>query len=1355
MINLKCDQKLSKLITDLQAGDFIRIELRTIVGGVKVVTTENNSSSTRTYGQGKNVIDITVASTQLQIEISPTGDYVDISDILICRLKYKNCNRAFSNIKMHIEHVGTPRKPINIFNGFARVTTRNSLTGVKTVQDILSNNVGHLSDTFDIDCTKPNTCDYWKSQKAITTSDFKANDSTLISNGLVTSISNYQNWLWSIPSSSNPNGQDSLIISYGNIDQNVVESIELFVLINKIELTEPNNLPPSDSDILNLNDLLLVVNSSSSVGVFGSGQVAVQFKAAKDLSEAQFGAGICDTSSFGVEGCNNYNLGIYSENRLRRGISLCNLPNIGKCIAYGEIDFTIQGPRQSKLNFMNLVDGPKGPELVISNSYDLTTYPTNYQCSEIRRVFDIDDAIIILSSTTDRIRSTRGLFWIKKNDIGTGTLNLRILQAAGFQANSGEPQDMVIFDAIYDGKYGTQLYYDFASKKYNEVTCPIFACLVFDDSAFYLATMEPRPRATDRERSNGRAWKANKLLNLSVIKSKLTEEFITPDIPWANSDLALTNNYVYATTKTRDSFKTYCLVQLNKSTLDYTFIEAPTFTSTPISFNITSIEKYVKNSNEYLLVSFRLSYANLDRYEVWIFKESDSSWSRSSIDSTIDDGTNRVSGPIIDMVQLDGIRSIPTPKCKRYCEPDPSSQLDIVLSYSREGDVGLINKEYKATIDHTDLYSENVDSILEWSKLSTTGNGIKGASAKWLSVKFELDNTIGTGLDQCTTPIDDNEITLYGNITMPSLKMSGSLIFREQCDSLVKVSTIKEGSRTNEKQLLTLPNPTGGTWSITFNNGDTTLTTRQLAYDIDSETLAAELIRLDSIKSISNITVSKTDTIYEVEFKGRYGGTSLPLLIGNGDNLEGCAEYAVISIAEGTYNERQIITKSLSSTQDLIVNFYGAVSDSIKYNSSLNDFQAALERIQTIGTGNVSVTGNIQDRTAKYEGPWIIDFKGRYAGLNVPQITTSSVGYTVNTKWEGGVGANEKQAIVITASGGTYDLDIPDLGEETYRITITGIDYDISDQDLKDLLVANVAYLSSGDLDVTKETSGDTNTWTIEFKGSLANINIGLFRIDGTNLTGGTIVASRSKVGSGTNEITKLEVYKAQAGYFTLIVQNEDGISESNPIAHNFTAQGLADVMAANGVLQYSDIIVSEDTNLEGGRTYLIETGPQAGNIKVSPNYEKTLFCDAANLPFVPEPDYDYEIPVCSEQEDFSFMYEGALFCRPGAGVAEVEPEPSILTDEANKSTSLVLFRDLIDIKEEKSIRQHFLVRNVGENHNIYRLEDDNLVLAQAGELPSNRTVYLAVNKDIDIKVMKNQLLRQVKNLTILPSRSK
>lgn len=247
-LRLTCPEFIYRSVT-LEQGDILDISVRVGNNNALKIQVIDNGANTffSTSGEsGQFKYQYTAAANRdIIIKAFPEEGEILIAEILLCNKKLKNCNlNKIKNLRAFIEYDGTPGQPVNIFNAFARVIYRTN--GQRTVQNLRVLQTSRSSLTVPTDCTKAGVCDLWKSQVPGTNilsnqlSDFAIGSAR---KGQTINITAKSNWLWSIPASSKPVGQDFLTATLmdANTDplQGVVESIEIFILANKITYETP------------------------------------------------------------------------------------------------------------------------------------------------------------------------------------------------------------------------------------------------------------------------------------------------------------------------------------------------------------------------------------------------------------------------------------------------------------------------------------------------------------------------------------------------------------------------------------------------------------------------------------------------------------------------------------------------------------------------------------------------------------------------------------------------------------------------------------------------------------------------------------------------------------------------------------------------------------------------------------------------------------------------------------------------------------------------------------------------------------------------------------------------------------
>jgi hypothetical protein len=496
--------------------------------------------------------------------------------------------------------------------------------------------------------------------------------------------------------------------------------------------------------------------------------------------------------------------------------------------------------------------------------------------------------------------------------------------------------------------------------------------------------------------------------------------------------------------------------------------------------------------------------------------------------------------------------------------------------------------------------------------------------------------------------------------------------------------------------------------------------------------------------------VSGVTRFYSIEFTGELAGSPHPDFIANDENLEGAASYSVTRIQKGTNNDIQRISKISSViTAPFTLEVLGQNTASIRHNVSLNELTGIIGAVETVGTENVSVSGDAISGTADFTGPWIVEFVGGLAATEVSLMRPSFFGYVVEKLSIGGVGLNEEHELRYRCSGGTFNLTFRDPTDETITSEIPNIAFDIDDLDLFNLIIANVGWITSSDINVTLEQDNDLRIFVIEYIGAYERQRMPLPAMNADGLIGGEIIINTVTQGSGIPEITRITINKARGGSFRLIVNG----ASTTSIPYNTSPEGLRQQLRQLPALRYSDVIVSQNNN-----NYTINTGRQAGDITMTAVFQATLLCDPLFLPPVPEPDYPYPIPDCDDQfEDYSLMFRGALFCDPGDPYPEPEVEPGILDPRANIANQLEYNRDLLpaDINvngQTPTVRQIAIIKRLQiEGYSPYlRRLDNSLVLIDWNYVPKNQDSIVIIEQGItDL----NRVTAGLTKSEILPSR--
>lgn len=671
------------------------------------------------------------------------------------------------------------------------------------------------------------------------------------------------------------------------------------------------------------------------------------------------------------------------------------------------------------------------------------------------------------------------------------------------------------------------------------------------------------------------------------------------------------------------------------------------------------------------------------------------------------------------------------------CSPDPAQELNIILSYINSDGR---QREFAMGVNKNEFYPQDAD-ITGWDTVSGTGYGISGDAARWEVFKFTLDNTAGSGLDQCTEP---TEFFAEGDGTLvaPSpIIISEHNFYRDPCTPEIVVTSIQDGSKTDEIQSIVLPSPSSGTYNLTFEYNDISDTTT-VPWNANADQLRVKLGNLQSIGATRNVEVSGAGTLddpFLVQFTDFLGSIDHKLITADGAQLNGTASAVFQTIRDGTLNERQKISNPDNNRQPFRLTFNGATTVSLLWNSSLNDVQSALEGLSTIGVGNISVSGDITDRDASYGGPWYIDFEGVFAGQSVPLLVSSNDEFVITTEWNGGIGVDEVQDLTVTASAGAFNIIFYPPGATDDEYIITGpIVHNASATLIKiRLLEAAVGLLSTDDFTVQ---SLGTSKWRFTFKGDYSKTDIPQMETLTNTLRGENIIVEEVVKGGGNREKQKLRIKNATAGTFKLKV-NVPGVGDVRTAAidWNTTAENLEDKLIGLAGLQ------DEDVNVSGNwPTFLIVFHKALGNIDPIIPDVSNLECDNFLLDPVPAPPYDYPIE------------------KPIAESPLPTELPGPIPTDANIFIQTVLERELFDpnIKingEPATLRHIALLKNVDvDDYNPYLRSCDNSSLTASDYSATIQTKqsFVLVSKDIDSPTERNRILNHLKNhQEILPAR--
>jgi len=119
------------------------------------------------------------------------------------------------------------------------------------------------------------------------------------------------------------------------------------------------------------------------------------------------------------------------------------------------------------------------------------------------------------------------------------------------------------------------------------------------------------------------------------------------------------------------------------------------------------------------------------------------------------------------------------------------------------------------------------------------------------------------------------------------------------------------------------------------------------------------------------------------------------------NSAEATVPGAIINVAEGAgnvaQNEQQVLTLTATGgnfklTVQKSQGFGIETTANIPFNAAAAAVQSSLEALPAIGVGNVSVSSSNPGGGAEPGGPYVIEFKGKLADVNVPQMGTGTAG---------------------------------------------------------------------------------------------------------------------------------------------------------------------------------------------------------------------------------------------------------------------------------------------------------------------------------------------------------------------------
>lgn len=327
---------------------------------------------------------------------------------------------------------------------------------------------------------------------------------------------------------------------------------------------------------------------------------------------------------------------------------------------------------------------------------------------------------------------------------------------------------------------------------------------------------------------------------------------------------------------------------------------------------------------------------------------------------------------------------------------------------------------------------------------------------------------------------------------------------------------------------------------------------------------------------------------YTVEFIRTYANQDVVLMTGNGASLvkpAGSYGVAVTTTTNGVdaVNEKQQVTLAGPPTGGTFtLAFDGQTSGAIAYDASAATVQAALEALSNIAPGDVVVTGNAT-------GPYIVEFKGTYRGIDVPLLIgvgsslTGGAAGTVLLDTQGRAGTPLIYRVTPVAGGtSTFEMQFRGSAYQFFPKNATAAEL----QALMESVYG--ADIVPGDIIVTKPTS----SWLIEFAGQWLYQESGLpgpYLTENTTPDAVTIEVYQEGDPTTVNEVQTASLLNGPTGgTFTLTFRG----ATTAAIAYNASAAVVDAALEPLGTIGAGQVAV---TGSAGGPWDVEFTGTLAG----------------------------------------------------------------------------------------------------------------------------------------------------------------
>ena len=344
--------------------------------------------------------------------------------------------------------------------------------------------------------------------------------------------------------------------------------------------------------------------------------------------------------------------------------------------------------------------------------------------------------------------------------------------------------------------------------------------------------------------------------------------------------------------------------------------------------------------------------------------------------------------------------------------------------------------------------------------------------------------------------------------------------------AIVVVDVSAVGAGTNEQQLVTLPDATGGTFTLTYSGQ----TTSGIAFDASAATVDAALEALSNIEAGDITVTGSAGGPWTVTFGGTLGATDVALMTASGASLTktgGSVTASTSTPGVAAVNEQQTVTLNGSPTGGTFTLTYsGQTTSAIAYNASAADIKAALEALSNIDPDAITCTGSAG-------GPWTITFGGNLAATDIALLTSSAAGLTVqggtvtpSVDTSGVVAVNEQQVVTINGSPPSGNFTLTYSGQTTANIA-----YNATAGTVQTAL-EGLVNIGAGQVSVAGSAGGP---WTVTFTGTLAGTNVVEMTGTDVDMPGGSVSVATTVPGVvAVDEVQLVTLATATGGTFTL-----------------------------------------------------------------------------------------------------------------------------------------------------------------------------------------------------------------------------